>query len=174
MAAVKLLGRDNFVFTADKDGLAGFIVPSDLDRHAVRSYFYLLVAGIEMLLSEIIKSVMPEKVLLAAMDPRTRKHYDQAHKANIEAHPVETFLIQGSSSTCSCPPHAGTIPSGGMSLCRSGLSAVRKFRNSVMHPTRSIAATTSPSRAAELASWAEEVANRLHRTVITLRANENV
>jgi hypothetical protein len=54
-SVLHLLGQHNFVFTANKDGLAGFIVPSDLDRHAVRSYFFLLVAGIEMLLSEIIK-----------------------------------------------------------------------------------------------------------------------
>jgi CBS domain containing-hemolysin-like protein len=43
--ALQVLGQHNFVFTADKDGLAGFIVPSDLDRHATRSYFYLLVPG---------------------------------------------------------------------------------------------------------------------------------
>jgi predicted transcriptional regulator len=43
-SVLQLLRRHNFVFTADKDGLAGFIVPSDLDRHATRSYFYLLVA----------------------------------------------------------------------------------------------------------------------------------
>ncbi len=62
-SVLQLLARDNFVFTADTDGLAGFIVPSDLDRHAVRSYFYLLVAGIEMLLSEIVRSETPEELL---------------------------------------------------------------------------------------------------------------
>ena len=39
----RLLGLHNFVFTADKDGLAGFN----------------FVAGIEMLLSEIVKFVVP-------------------------------------------------------------------------------------------------------------------
>lgn len=58
--ALKTLGKRGFVFTAGKDGLSGFIVPSGLDRHAARSYFYLLVAGIEMLLAELIGSVISE------------------------------------------------------------------------------------------------------------------
>ena len=75
-SVLQLLGRHNFVFTADRDGLAGFIVPSDLDRHAVRSYFYLLVAGIEMLLSEIVKSAMPEQDIVATMHQSMREADD--------------------------------------------------------------------------------------------------
>jgi hypothetical protein len=170
-SVLHLLGRDNFVFTADKDGLAGFIVPSDLDRHAVRSYFYLLIAGIEMLLSEIIKSVTPEQVLVDAMDLSTQKRYNQAHKADVEAYPAEYLYIGQLVDQFLSTPY-GKDPLLWDESLSQRLSAVRKFRNSVMHPTRSIAATTSPSRAAELASWAEEVAERLHQTVITLRADE--
>jgi hypothetical protein len=90
---LQLLGRHNFVLTADKDGLAGFIVPSDLDRHAVRSYFFLLVAGIEMLLSEIIKSAILEENLVPTIHPNLRKRYYQAHRANSEAHTVEYLYI---------------------------------------------------------------------------------
>ena len=51
---LKLLPGSRFLFVVGKQGLSGFIVRSDLDRHAVRSYLYLLIAGIEMLLAEIV------------------------------------------------------------------------------------------------------------------------
>ncbi len=44
---LQLLGQHRFVFTAGENGLSGFIVPSDLDRHAARSYFYLFIAGMK-------------------------------------------------------------------------------------------------------------------------------
>lgn len=164
-SVLQVLGRDNFVFTADKDGLAGFIVPSDLDRHAVRSYFYLLVAGIEMLLSEVLKSAIPEEALVAVMHPSMRDSYNQAHQVNIEAHPVEYLYIGQLVDLFLSTSYGKDSHLWDESLSQR-LVAVQKFRNSVMHPACSVAATTPPSRAAELASWAEEVAGRLRQMVI--------
>jgi hypothetical protein len=45
------LGDHNFVFVVDEAGLSGFVAPSDLERHAARSHFQLLISGIEMLLA---------------------------------------------------------------------------------------------------------------------------
>ena len=55
---------------------------------------------------------------MAAMDSRTRKRYDQARKANIEAYPVDTFQYRAARRHLLVHPHVGTIPSGGMSLCQ--------------------------------------------------------
>lgn len=52
---LQLLGQQGLVFTVGDSGLSGFIVHSDLDRQPARTHFYLLVAGIEILLSEIIR-----------------------------------------------------------------------------------------------------------------------
>jgi len=92
--ALQVLGQHDFVFTADEDGLSGFIVPSDLDRYATRSYFYLLVAGIEMLLTEVIKSSFSEEALIAIMSTDVRKRYDQARAANSETNAVEHLYIR--------------------------------------------------------------------------------
>jgi hypothetical protein len=132
----------------------------------------MLVAGIEMLLSEIVKFVITEEDIVARMQPRVRERYEQAHKANSEAHPVE-YLYIGQlvklffATSYRKDSRLWNEPS------TQRLVAVQKFRNSVMHPVRSIAATTTPSRAAELASWAEEIAERLRQMVIMLRAPSN-
>jgi hypothetical protein len=49
-----LLIEHKFLYVVGAGDVLGFIVLSDLDRHAVRSYIYLLIAGIEMQLVEII------------------------------------------------------------------------------------------------------------------------
>jgi hypothetical protein len=169
--ALQLLGAHSFVFTADKDGLAGFAVPSDLDRHAVRSYFYLLVAGIEMLLSEVIRSALSEEDIIATMRPWLQERYEQAHQANADAHPVEYLYIGQLVKLFFATSHSENPRLWNESLTRQ-LEAVESFRNVVMHPTCPIAATTSPSAAAEVASGAEEVAERLRQMVIELRGHQ--
>jgi hypothetical protein len=167
---LQLLGRHSFVFTADTDGLAGFIVPSDLDRHAVRSYFYLLVAGIEMLLSELVKFATPEEGIIVTMRPSMRKRYWQAHEKNSEAHPVE-YLYLGELVKLFLATSFGRDEHLWDDTSIQRLIAVQKFRNTVMHPACSIAATVSPSQAAELASSAEEVAERLRNMALSLGGN---
>jgi len=51
---LQLLAQEGLVFTVGDNGVSGFITPSDLERHAARSHFYLLVAGIEMLITTIV------------------------------------------------------------------------------------------------------------------------
>jgi hypothetical protein len=166
-SALQVLGQHNFVFTADKDGLSGFIVPSDIDRHAARSYFYLLVAGIEMLLSEVISFAISEETLIAIMRADVRKRYDQARNASSETNAVEYLFIKQLvelflTTSCADDSHLWN------KQLTQQLMEVRNFRNIVMHPTCSIAAAKSPREAAELASAAEYVAERLREMVITL------
>lgn len=58
-----LLTEHKFLYVVGAGDVLGFIVLSDLDRHAVRSYIYLLIAGIEMQLAEIVeKSREPDEI----------------------------------------------------------------------------------------------------------------
>ena len=170
--ALQVLGQHSFVFTADKAGLAGFIVPSDLDRHAARSYFYLLVSGIEMLLSEVIKSEVSEDTLIEIMRPNVRKRYDQARSAGSETNAVEYLYINQLVELFLKTPYVDNPRVWSEQLTQQ-LMAVRDFRNIVMHPTCSIAATRSPAEAAELASAAENVAEQLREMVINLRRHNS-
>ncbi len=78
---LQLLPENKFLFVVGERGLSGFIVHSDLDRHAVRSYLYLLIAGIEMLLSEIVKYAIPDEGIAALVRSDLKKRFEQAHTA---------------------------------------------------------------------------------------------
>jgi len=162
---LQLLCQNRLVFTVGADGLSGFVVPSDLDRHAVRGYFYLLVASIEMLLSEIVRSASSDVDAVALMGQNMKKRFDQACKANIETNPVEYLYIRQLIELFLRTPYSKESSLWSETLTEQ-LNMVKTFRNSVMHPASSIAATTGPDEAAEFARCAQEVAARLHHIVI--------
>ena len=93
-SVLQLLPRNKFLFVVDKRGLSGFIVTSDLDRHAVRSYLYLLIAGVEMLLSEIVKRAVPEEEIIARIQSNLKERFEQAHMANQETSPAEYLYLR--------------------------------------------------------------------------------
>ncbi len=105
------------------------------------------------------------------MSPGMRERYNQAHQANSEAHPVEYLYIGQLVNLFLSTPYAMNSRLWDESSAQQ-LDKVREFRNSVMHPACSIAATTSSTQAAELASFAEGVAERLHQMVIELRSSK--
>jgi hypothetical protein len=72
----------------------GFSVRSDLDRHAVRSYFYLLVARIEMQLSEIVKNSCKPDVIADKIDGRLKKAFAEARNEGQETSPVEYLYLK--------------------------------------------------------------------------------
>jgi hypothetical protein len=78
-AILKLLPDDKFIFTVSEEG-----VRSDIDRHAVRSYLYLLVSRIEMLLGEIVESKIDEDRVAAKIRKEMLRAYKQARAENQE------------------------------------------------------------------------------------------
>jgi hypothetical protein len=72
---------------------SGFIVHSDLDRHAVRSYLYLLIAGIEMLLAEIVHFSVSEEKIIRSLRSDQKKRFEHAFAANQETSPAEYLYI---------------------------------------------------------------------------------
>jgi len=158
-----------FVFVADKSGISGFTVQSDLDRHAVRSYFYLLISGIEMLLSEIVKSAIPERQITLAIRADMKKRYDQACIANQETSPAEYLYINELIELFRQTDYARDPDFWNESLT-SLLLKVKSFRNTVMHATRSIAAADDLQLAAKLPEWAGDVARQLRAIVASLNS----
>jgi len=161
---LRLLLKDRFLFTVSDDGLSGFIVHSDMDRHAVRSYLYLLISGIEMLLAEIVKSAVPEERIARAIYGNMKKAYREAHADNQETNPAEYLYIGDLVRLFSQTSYARDQNLWSDSS-KHMLLEVKAFRNSVMHPVRSIAAVENIAKAANLPIWANEVADQL-RTII--------
>jgi hypothetical protein len=161
---LQVLARHDLVFTADKDGISGFIVRSDLDRHAVRSYFFLLISSVEMLLAELVKSSINEEQVVPFIRGNLKESYDSARSRGEETHAVEYLFISQLIDLFRETPYV-TDPELWDEALTDHLLNVRDFRNNVMHPTRSIAATTHPKEAATVARRAEEVAGRLRSIV---------
>jgi hypothetical protein len=157
---LQLLPGNKFLFVVDKRGLSGFIVKSDLDRHAVRSYLYLLIAGVEMLLSEIVKHAVPEEKIIARIQSNLKERFEQAHMANQETSPAEYLYIRELIALFIQTSFAHDPRFWDDSLTDL-LNQVKDFRNDVMHPTRSLAASEDIQTVANLPRWATEISGHL-------------
>jgi hypothetical protein len=164
-SVLQLLPSSKFMFVVGKQGLSGFIVRSDLDRHAVRSYLYLLIAGIEMLLSEIVKSAIADNQIIASIRSDQKRRFEQAYAANREASPAEYLYIDQLVSLFTRTSYASDPRLWDESLTDL-LLRVKSFRNDIMHPVRSLAASENIETIANLPRWATEVADRL-RGIVT-------
>jgi len=167
---LRLLPGNKFLFVVDKHGLSGFIVHSDLDRHAVRSYLYLLIAGVEMLLSEIVKYAVPDKEIITSIQSNLKKRFEQARTANQETSPAEYLYIDELIALFAQTPYARDPRLWDESLTGL-LNKVGYFRNDVMHPTRSLAASEDIRTVADLPRLAAEVSGRL-RNIAALVTRE--
>lgn len=166
-SVLQLLPGNRFLFVVDKRGLSGFIVKSDLDRHAVRSYLYLLIAGIEMLLSEIVKRTTLDEDIVASIQSYLKKRFEQAQRAYQETSPAEYLNINELMTLFVKTPYARDPVFWDDSLTDL-LNRIKTFRNDVMHPTRSLAASEDTQTLANLPRWAAEVSGRLHRIAASL------
>jgi hypothetical protein len=164
---LQLLPGNKFLYVVDKDGLSGFIVQSDLDRHAVRSYLYLLIAGIEMLLSEVVKHAVPDEQIIGSIRSDMKKRFERAHAVNQETSPAEYLYIKELIALFTKTPWARDARFWDVSLTDL-LNRVGDFRNDVMHPTRSLAASESGQAVANLPRWAGEVSGQLRSIVASL------
>jgi hypothetical protein len=162
---LQLLPGKKFLFVVGKQGLSGFIVRSDLDRHAVRSYVYLLIAGIEMLLAEIVKSAIPDDRIIASLHSGEKKRFEQAFAANQETSPAE-YLYIGELIALFTQTSYASDPTFWDEPLTELLVRVKNFRNDVMHPVRSLAALEDTKGLANLPRWAAEVSERLRGIVV--------
>ncbi|EWT05866.1 hypothetical protein N864_01505 [Intrasporangium chromatireducens Q5-1] len=147
MSQVLSLLDEGFVFTVRGEGLSGFITPSDLERHAARAHFYLLVAEIEMQLSSLVHHQAPESAIIAKIERRTesQERWEAAKAANRDSRPVEYLYLSDLKRLFlrhvdSLPDHAA----------RETLDDVVKLRTHVMHPTKPMLGESGPSELARL------------------------
>jgi hypothetical protein len=166
-AILQLLLNNKFIFTVSKEGVSGFIVHSDIDRHAVRSYLYLLVSGIEMLLAEIVKSAIPEDQVEAKIRDNMRRTYNQARAENQETSAAEYLFIGELVELFNQTPYVRD-PDLWDTSSEQLLREVKNFRNSVMHPVRSIAAAENIKTAAHLPGWSSAIADQLRAIIVSL------
>lgn len=163
-----LLMKHKFLFVVGAGEVQGFIVPSDRDRHAVRSYLYLLIAGIEMQLAEIVKLNCTEKEITDEMGGRLKKVFEVARGHEQETSPVEYLYLKSLIKLFKGKNFEEHM------LWDEDLSdlldRIEAFRNDVMHANKSLAASKEAASIGELPTWATKVSDSLQHIITFRRA----
>lgn len=157
------LGSQEFVFTVEDD-VSGFVTPSDLDRHAARSHFYLLISAIEMLLAEIVRRTFTGEFLSSRIRGDAAEAWVSARARNAEADPTEYLFLQDLAELF-LEAHSDT--QAWTKQLSDRLTEICQFRPVVMHPTRSVAAGRTAAQLASLARGAGDVTQALTTIMCT-------
>lgn len=162
---LQLLASKGFVFIVDQQGLEGFVTPSDLERHAARSHFYLLIAGIEMLLAQIITDRVDRSTILARLREDSRERWQLDVAVNGETNPAEYLYLQDLAELFLSLPEA-TDREGSADVTPT-LTEVCHFRPSVMHTNRPLIKGRNAAELASLARRAETLTAMLTELAMT-------
>lgn len=161
------LGSTGVVFLAGHRGLEAFVTPSDLDRQAARGHFYLLLSGIEMLLSDLFDGIVPEPAIEAAIAGQRLDDWKAARSKNWDARPVEYLDLEPLCNLFSSAVNG----SGWERRYDNMLKELCHLRPRVMHSTRPLLASRSPKQLARLADCAAEVTGVLAEYMRHFRAS---
>lgn len=160
--AIAELGRCGFVFTVGHNGVSGFITPSDLDKHVVRTHFYLAVSAVEILLSEIVDRAVPRSRVLERIceNSESKQRWESALAERLDLRPVEYLYLED----------LAELYRGGPGVERhwtksedDRLVALCQLRARIMHPTRPLLGRGNPASLATVAATAQGVISALHR-----------
>ena len=142
-----MLRQFAFAFVNEGDGLVGFITPSDLDKQAGRAYFYLLIAGLEIAIAELIrdkKSIEEQEALAIRLPGRgyeVRGRYlvdkSEGREVDYVTYMGLTELVKVVGMDRSFLRAVGATNSARWQRDVGGLP---QLRNAVMHPTRELVA----------------------------------
>lgn len=160
IADVLQLLDDGFVFIVDEHGISGFVTPSDLERHAARSHFYLLVAGVEMLLSAIVRAQIDPLVIVDRFSEESRERWDADRTTSQETHPAEYLYVRDLADLFLGLPDARSEHGWDRDMTNV-LTEICQFLPRVMHANRPLVMGRAAAQLASLARRAEELIARL-------------
>jgi hypothetical protein len=120
-----------------------------------------------MLLSEIVKNTVPDEEIIASIQSYLKKRFEQARTAYQETSPAEYLNISELIALFVQTPYAHDPRFWDDSLTDL-LNRIKVFRNDVMHPGRSLAASEDIQTLANLPRWATEVSGRLRGIAVSL------
>lgn len=151
---IKAVAAQHLVFLAGPDGISEFVVPSDLDRHAVRCYLYVLVSELEMRMADLADMALSADQMEAALGSETRR-YREAQKRGMETRVVDYLNFSAYAKLALDVPAIVAAFPGTADSMAAALGRLTKLRNHVAHPTKPMAAEFEPSELAGLMQLAE-------------------
>ena len=95
--ALPWLEATRFLFLLEGQRVSGFIVPSDLNRQAGRSYFYLGLVELELRLAALVRAIDTSERVLGTLGParadQLRKNLEKSRKKNTEVDAVAEMYL---------------------------------------------------------------------------------
>ena len=91
--AMRWLLHDPWLLVVEGRGFIGIVTPSDLNRHAVRTYFYLLLGELEMRLSEVVRRHLADEEILG-MIQENRRGDVESRLAELRAGNVDSGVVE--------------------------------------------------------------------------------
>lgn len=159
--AVTLLANRHLIFLAGSAGIEEFVVVSDLDRHVVRSYLYVLLSAVEFRLATLVRARVPEESIIQNFRDDALERYRSAQKKGRETHAVEYLYLLDYSYLIGAVPELQEVPGWSPRDQRRDLNNLNRLRNVVAHPSKSLTGDFSAQEIADLAAQANEALSHL-------------
>jgi hypothetical protein len=141
-ALLTTLRDRRFAFIVGENGISGFVTPSDLNKHAARAHFYLLIAALEIKMSDLVRRIgPPETQVLSFLGSASRKlierRFHEDSRAGIEVDYLVYLLFSQLLNIVGAEPlHLQRLGFESRSQWRRATAGLVRLRNDVMHPTR--------------------------------------
>lgn len=168
----KLAGA-RFLFIHDHETITGFVVPSDINRHAGRTYFCLLLAEFEMVLAEVVRQhygrrqeeivdCLPthrQSSVLGMFHVSQRRGVQVDHVACLHFADLLTVIRK-------TEPLLASLGFSSKRAWDKATGALDEWRNAVMHPTRPLLERSDGVNAlAELDQAIRQLTEQVYRLI---------
>lgn len=136
------IATEPFLFVLEGTRFSGFVVPADLNKHAARLHWYLLLAGFEIALADLIREAyIPPSAALSALTARradaVRERFERLREEDFELDEITsmdlTDLLRAAARAPKLLQRLGFHSKSGWDGATGWLPG---FRHTVMHPVR--------------------------------------
>jgi hypothetical protein len=160
---ISLVADKGLIFLAGSTGISEFVVPSDLDRHVVRAYLYVLLSEIESRLANLVRDDVAEEDVIATLDKPQRKRYESARSRGQETHAVEYLYLSSYQKLIANVFKLSQLSSWPPADQLQDLRSLNPLRNCIAHPSKSLTGELDPATIAELTRRANAVLDELEK-----------
>jgi len=128
------LTKQLLIFLVGNEGIEGFVVRSDIGRHVSRAHLYLLISGLEIIMTRIVARDYPQSVGLEKfMSSSSRTAWDSDRRQGFDANPVEYLDIKGLGNALSTLKTPLIHIGASLSDWQSYINTLASIRNWVAH-----------------------------------------
>lgn len=127
------------LFVINGQKIVGIVTPADFNKIPARTYIYLLLANLEILLADLIRKILGhDEEVLAYLSKKEKdgiiKRYNAQKKENKEIDIVNMFTFGQVLKVACKSPVKDALKKKGISRICSLTDKINKLRNTIMHP----------------------------------------